>query len=165
MKIIKDLLTYICIVVLVILIRVYIITPAQVIGSSMEPTLINKEIMLLNKIDYNFNDIERFDIVVIHIPNEKPLVKRVIGLPTETVEYKNGELYINNKLVKEPILLNKTEDYQLPNGPIPNDKYFVLGDNRGNSIDSRIIGLINRKDIIGTTSFVIYPFNRFGKVR
>lgn len=165
MKIIKDLISYSLIIIFVIVVRVYIITPAEVVGSSMSPTLMNKEIMLLNKIDYEFNDINRFDIVVIRIPNERPLVKRVIGLPNETIEYRNNELYIDNKLVEEPsTIVEKTEDYKLPS-VIPNNKYFVLGDNRNNSIDSRVIGLVDEKDIVGTANFVIYPFDKFGKVK
>ena len=94
MKIFKEILPFILIVLIVILIRTYIITPAQVIGSSMEPTLYNSEIIILNKIHYKLSNIKRFDIVVIKMDNEKALIKRVIGLPGEKVEYKDNKLYI-----------------------------------------------------------------------
>jgi len=165
MNTLKELLSYVIIIIIVIIIRTYLITPAQVIGSSMEPTLGEKEIILLNKINYKVNDIKRFDIVVVRIKGEKSLVKRVVGLPGEKLEYKNDKLYINNKVIGEPNIIGEhTIDYIL-DGIIPDNKYFVIGDNRNNSIDSRVFGLIDYEDIIGNTNFVIYPFKRFGKIK
>jgi len=94
MKIIKEILPYMFIIIIVIILRTFVVTPAQVIGSSMEPTLYNSEIIILNKIHYKLSNIKRFDIVVIKMDNEKALIKRVIGLPGEKVEYKDNKLYI-----------------------------------------------------------------------
>ena len=92
-KIIKDVYPYVIVVLVVVLIRTFIITPAIVDGDSMEPTLNDNNIIILNKLDYRLNDIKRFDIVVVNWNGEK-IVKRVIGLPGEHVEYKNGNFMI-----------------------------------------------------------------------
>ena len=99
-NIIKENIVYIVIILLVILIKIFIVTPVRVRGESMEKTLQNNDIMILNKMAYKFNDIKRFDIVVIDITDEY-IIKRVIGLPGEKVEYKNNKLYINGKEKKE----------------------------------------------------------------
>ena len=158
-NIFKELLPYIIIVLVVIIIKLFIVTPIRVNGPSMESTLHDKDIMILDEISYKFNDIKRFDIVVIKYKNEY-LIKRVIGLPGEKIEYKDNKLYINKKLVKEKFSHKKTEDYK--SKKIPNNKYLVLGDNRTDSVDSRMIGFIKKENIKGKTSFTILPFNRFG---
>ncbi|MDD3821652.1 MAG: signal peptidase I [Bacilli bacterium] len=165
MKIFKELFSYFLIIIVVILLRSFIITPAQVVGNSMQPNLNNGDIILLNKISYRFYDINRFDIVVIKYAASTPLVKRVIGLPGEKVAYLDNKLYINNIYVKEPVYLKgTTDDYALDNDYIPDNYYFVVGDNRNNTIDSRTIGLIKREDIIGKTNYIIYPFPRLGQI-
>ncbi|MBR3049592.1 MAG: signal peptidase I [Bacilli bacterium] len=158
-KKLKELLPYIIIILVVIIIKFFIVTPIRVNGPSMENTLHDKDIMLLNEISYKFHKIERFDIVVIKYKNEY-LIKRVIGLPGEKVKYKNNKLYINNKYIKEKFSHKKTKDFKTKK--IPKDNYIVLGDNRTDSVDSRMIGFIKKKDIKGKTSFTILPFNRFG---
>ncbi|MDD4644201.1 MAG: signal peptidase I, partial [Bacilli bacterium] len=91
-----------------------------------------------------------------------------IGLPGEIIEYKDNQLYINNKLNND-IIDYPTDDFATTelteNGVIPNDRYFVLGDNRNNSADSRIIGLIDKNKIIGKTNLIIFPFKHFGVVK
>lgn len=156
----KEILSYIIIIVVVLLIKHYVITPIKVNGNSMNNTLKNKDIMILDKISYRFQEIERFDIVVIKKGNDY-LIKRVIGLPGETVEYKNNKLYINGKNIDEKFIHEKTNDFIMED-KIPDDCYFVVGDNRPVSNDSRYIGVINKKDILGKTSLVIFPFSRFG---
>lgn len=167
MKVIKTIIEYLFIIILVIIIRTFIVTPIEVTGRSMETTLHNKDIMILNIIGYRLNGIERFDIVVIKEQDEY-LIKRVIGLPGEIIEYKDNQLYINNKLNND-IIDYPTDDFATTelteNGVIPNDKYFVLGDNRNNSTDSRIIGLIDKNKIIGKTNLIIFPFKHFGVVK
>ncbi|MDD2470036.1 MAG: signal peptidase I [Bacilli bacterium] len=167
MKVIKTIIEYLFIIILVIIIRTFIVTPIEVTGRSMETTLHNKDIMILNIIGYRLNGIERFDIVVIKEQDEY-LIKRVIGLPGEIIEYKDNQLYINNKLNND-IIDYPTDDFTTTelteNGVIPNDKYFVLGDNRNNSADSRIIGLIDKNKIIGKTNLIIFPFKHFGVVK
>lgn len=156
----KEILSYIIIIVVVLLIKHYVITPIKVNGNSMNNTLKNKDIMILDKISYRFQEIERFDIVVIKKENDY-LIKRVIGMPGETVEYKNNKLYINGKNIDEKFIHEKTNDFIMEE-KIPDDCYFVVGDNRPVSNDSRYIGVINKKDILGKTSLVIFPFSRFG---
>lgn len=156
----KEILSYIIIIVVVLLIKHYVITPIKVNGNSMNNTLKNKDIMILDKISYRFQEIERFDIVVIKKGNDY-LIKRVIGMPGETVEYKNNKLYINDKNIDEKFIHEKTNDFIMEE-KIPDDCYFVVGDNRPVSNDSRYIGVINKKDILGKTSLVIFPFSRFG---
>lgn len=156
---IKELLPYVLIVIIVILIKLFVVAPIRVNGPSMNYTLRDSDIMILDEISYKFKEIERFDIVVIHFEDEY-LIKRVIALPGEEVEYQDNKLYINGKFIKEDFSHKKTEDFEKIK--VPNNKYFVLGDNRTNSTDSRIIGFIDKKNIRGKTSLVIYPFNRFG---
>lgn len=164
-KTLRSLLPYIIVIVVVILIRTFIITPIQVVGTSMTPNLEDGELMLLNKIKYKVSDIQRFDIVVVDY-STKPLIKRVIGLPGETVEYKDDTLYINSKKVEENFKKNgKTNDYNITETgykTIPKDKYFVVGDNRINSADSRVIGLVDKDQILGKANFVLLPFSKFG---
>lgn len=160
----KELIIYGSIIFAIILIRTFIITPVRVNGTSMYQTLNNGEIMLLDKISYNFNDIKRFDIVVVKTEESK-IIKRVIGLPGETLKYENNILYINGQEVKEPYLKEKTEDFNITERgykKIPQDCYFVMGDNRDNSNDSRMIGCVKKNQIEGKTSLVVFPFKNAG---
>ena len=109
---VKEILSYVIIIVIVLLIKHFIVTPIKVNGDSMNNTLKDKDIMILDKISYRFQDIKRFDIVVIKKDKEY-LIKRVIGLPGETVEYKNNKLYINNKNVAEKFNHEETPDFIL----------------------------------------------------
>lgn len=157
MKFIKELVPYVVITAIVILIRMFIISPVRVDGTSMFPTLSNNEFLLLSKYDQSY---ERFDIVVLKYKNER-LVKRIIGLPGETVEYKDNRLYINGKEIEENFAYIDTEDFKLSElgyEKIPENYYFVVGDNRGSSLDSRMIGLINKKDLQGTIKVSISKF-------
>lgn len=164
MNIIKKIIEYGSIIVIVILVRIFIVTPVQVEGLSMYKTLDDNDIMILNIIKYKFEDIKRFDIVVINY-NDERLIKRVIGLPGEYIEYKDNKLYVDGNYIKESYLYSKTYDFNLEEygySEIPKDKYFVMGDNRMNSTDSRFIGFIDKKDIKGTANLIIFPFNHFG---
>ena len=160
MKILKEIIPYIIEVIVVVLIRTFLITPIRVNGSSMYPTLKDKEIMILNKIGKTVNGIDRFDIVV--LKEEDYLIKRVIALPGEKISCQNGNIYINGKKLKDKYGSGLTSDFE----PIevPKDSYFVMGDNRENSKDSRYIGPINKKEIKGKTSFILFPFKNFGKI-
>ena len=161
-KIVKEIIPYIIIIIVVVLIRTFLFTPVVVVGDSMVPTLENKQILLLDKISYRFKEIKRFDIVVIDT-GKSEIIKRIIGLPGETVEYKDNLLYINGEVI-ESIYNFDTQDFTMESitesKVIPEDKYLVLGDNRLVSSDSRIIGLIDKKDILGKTSFSIWPIKK-----
>ena len=157
---IKEVIPYIIILLVVILLRTFVITPVMVNGPSMNDTLRHNQIILLKKYDNTYSRNE----VVVFRHNDTQLVKRVIGLPGETVEYKDGVLYINN-IVVEDKFSKATADFDLSMIDmeiIPQGYYFVLGDNRSNSQDSRAIGLISKERIVGTSSFSLWPI---GKIR
>ena len=160
MKKLKELMPYIIIVVVVLLVRSFIVTPGLVNGSSMEPTLHNNELVLINKIGLN-KGIDRYDIVVVKYENST-IIKRVIGLPYETVEYINDTLYIDGEIVNTKVDFEYTKDFKLTAGK---NEYIVLGDNRNISKDSRIIGPVKEEDIIGKVDLVLFPFSKFGKVK
>lgn len=160
MKKLKELMPYIIIVVVVLLVRSFIVTPGLVNGSSMEPTLHNNELVLINKIGLN-KGIYRYDIVVVKYENST-IIKRVIGLPYETVEYINDTLYIDGEEVGTKVDFEYTKDFKLTAGK---NEYIVLGDNRNISKDSRIIGPVKERDIIGKVDLVLFPFSKFGKVK
>ena len=160
----KEIIIYGFIILVIILIRTFIITPIRVNGTSMDTTLQDKEIMILNKINYKLNDIERFDIVVIK-KDDSYLIKRIIGLPGETLKYVDDKLYINDKESKEYFKNQSTQDFdiiELGYDKIPNDCYFAIGDNRKDSLDSRIFGCFKKEDILGSANLVLLPLNNFG---
>lgn len=166
-RFLKDIIPYIIVIVIVILIRSFIITPALVDGNSMLPNLQNNNVILLNKLDYRLNDINRFDVVVVDFNGDK-LIKRVIALPGEHIEYKENKLYIDNYFMLEDFNHDITSDFKLESIgylTIPGDKYFVIGDNRDESTDSRVIGLVDKEDILGSVSYRIFPLNKVGRVK
>ena len=145
--------------------------PFTVSGASMYPTLHNGDRMVLSKV----GDVHRFDVVILKAPDENvEYIKRVIGMPGDTVEMKNGVLYINGKKVDQPFINTEAlakqtvfiDDFTLESltgeAKVPEGKYFVLGDNRGVSKDSRMIGFIDRSAIEGKAVFTIWPFGRIG---
>lgn len=162
MKWLKEIMPYVIILLVVILIRSFIVTPIKVHGQSMYDTLEGSEIMILNKL----SEIERYDIVVANlIQNGKKvdtLIKRVYGLPGETIRCENGLLYINDKKIEDKYAYGKTEDFD--DVKLEEDEYFLLGDNREVSLDSHVFGPVKKKDIEGVTNFVLWPFKKFGKV-
>ena len=146
----------------------------EVEGASMEPTLYNGDNLIVDKISYRFRDPERFDIIVFPFKYAASTyyIKRIIGLPGETVQIdERGNIYINGEVLIESYgrEVIKPEYIGLAREPIVlgEDEYFVLGDNRNNSKDSRteVVGNIKREDIIGRAWIRIWPFKRFGILR
>lgn len=172
-KLIKELIPYVVILVIVVLFRTYIATPVIVRGDSMLPNLKDKEMLILSKITYRLSSIKRFDVVVLDESkidsSDKLIIKRIIGLPGDYIEYKDDVLYINGKEVKENYDRDVTDDFKLENicacSKISKDKYLVLGDNRSISKDSRYIGLIDKKYIKGKAIFRLFPLNKMSKVK
>ena len=165
-----DTLKYILTIVVVIFIVMYVATVQQVVGPSMNPTFKDQDIVILNKFHYHLFDIKRFDIVSLKYDGTKYLIKRVIGMPGDKVEYKDNKLFINGKEKKEDFLAEDiiTEDFSLTSlgyEEIPEGMYLVLGDNRQDSMDSREIGLIKEEDIIGKVNLRIWPINKFSYVK
>lgn len=160
MKIIKEIIPYIVIVVVVVLIRTFIITPVRVDGDSMKNTLKNGDILLL----YKLGSINRLDIIVLdeEKDNEK-IIKRVIGLPGETVAIKKGKIYVNDKVIDDEYAYGETSDYDKVT--LEDDEYFILGDNRLISKDSRYFGPIKKSEIKGKIVFRLFPFTKIGTVQ
>ena len=154
---IKD---YVFIILAVVLIRSFLVTPAVVDGGSMDTTLADGQVVFINKLAYKIGDIERFDIVVLNTEEDK-IIKRVIGLPNETIEYKNNILYINDEAISTNLKFKDTTDFKATTG---SGEYFVLGDNRPLSKDSRMVGNFTKKDFVGRVNFRIWPFNKFGTI-
>lgn len=154
---IKEIYPYLIIIAVVVLIRTFLFTPIRVDGPSMNPTLKNGDIMILNKVA----KVDRFDIVVIKSKRiDDVLIKRIIALPGETLEVNNGVIYINGKKIKDKYGYGKTSD--VGKMKIPDGEYFVMGDNRTVSADSRLFGTFRKEEIKGTTKFTLFPFKRFG---
>ena len=163
MKKIKDSISFIIIILIIIIIRLFIVTPVRVDGPSMNDTLHDGDILLLDKYD---NKYERFEIVVFNYSGER-LIKRVIGLPGEVVSYKNNKLYINGNEIEDNYGLGYTENFELKDlnlTKIPDNEYLVMGDNRNDSLDSRYFGTISKDKILGSVKYRLFPFNKFGKV-
>jgi signal peptidase I len=153
-----------------LLIRYLLFTPIVVDGESMMPTLENGDRMIVNKIGFEIGKPDRFDIVVFHATEKKDYIKRVIGLPGDHVAYKDDQLFVNGDAIPEPYLDKYkaeitsgtlTENFTLEEytqmSVIPEGYVFVMGDNRLNSTDSRQIGLISIKDIVGKTNVIFWP--------
>jgi signal peptidase I len=140
----------------------------------MYPTLHDGYVMLLDEIYYKFDKLDRFDIVVIKYKDSSGkselIIKRVIGLPGDKIEYKDNILYVNDEAIEEKFLSDDvvTNDFNVSDlgyEVIPDDMYLVLGDNREDSLDSRDIGLITKKDILGKVNIRIWPINKIRYVK
>ena len=160
-----DLIKLIVVVVVILFLMIYVVSVTQVVGNSMYSTLEDGDVLILNKFKYRFFDIKRGDIISLENDDTKYLIKRVIGLPGDSISIKdntlyiNGEVYIENYL-EEGLVYDDFELTSLGYDVIPDDMYFVLGDNRADSVDSREIGLISKDDVIGKISFRIWPLNK-----
>ena len=159
-KCLKENLLFTILLLIIIIIRIFFYSPIRVNGSSMYPTLQDKEFMILNKIGLQ-KGINRFDIVVVE-SNGKYIIKRVIGLPGESIMYSDNKLYINGKVIEDNYSKSETENFE--NVILKDNEYFVMGDNREVSKDSRVIGPVNIKNIKGKTNLVIFPFSKLGIV-
>ena len=161
MEKIRELMPYIIILIIVILLKCFVVTPIRVNGTSMMNTLHPKDIMILNKTAYLTKNPKRFDIVVVRLEDED-IIKRVIGLPGEVIEYKDNTLYVNGKKVEEKVKGLNTADYK--SEKIPADYYLVMGDNRAQSADSRRFGCIPLENIESKVWIRVWPLNLFGKI-
>lgn len=164
----RDVLIIVIVIVIVVFLVQTTIQVSVVVGSSMEPGLQDGQRLLVNKAVYFFHEPEYGDIVVFHPPNNQksdPFIKRVIGLPGESVEIKQGTVYIHKQ---DGNVLPLDEPYiEVPSQPfngdtIPENEYFVLGDNRNNSNDSRNGWTVKREDIIGKAWLSIWPPGEWG---
>ncbi len=152
---------------LALVIIVFLYQPVKVEGTSMAPLLSDQERIFINKFVYRFEPIQRGDVVVFWYPldRSKSFIKRVIGLPGETVEIRQGVVYVNGKAVAEPYVPQKYEDLS-DFGPVrvPKDSYFVMGDHRVSSNDSRVFGPVASRYIYGRAVFAYWPVDHFGSL-
>ena len=174
-SILGELLSWIIYIVIVVILSLGIITfvgqRTKVSGHSMETTLSDGDNLIVDKISYRFRDPERFEIIVFPFQYEEHTyyIKRIIGLPGETVQVIDGYVYINGEMLDENYGLEVMDDPGLAAEPITlgEDEYFVLGDNRNHSSDSRdpSVGVLHRDDIMGRAWIRIWPFDKFGVIK
>ncbi len=153
-----------------LLLRTFVIQPYYIPSASMEPTLKVGDKVLVNKLSYDLHSIHRGDVIVFKKPPDdttpgiKDLIKRVIGLPGETIAGKDGQIYINGKLLNEPWLPRVDQNTTSTFAPvqIPAGEYFVMGDNRGDSSDSRVFGPIAKSLVVGRAFIKVWPPSRIG---
>lgn len=168
-NIFKEFLGYLIVAIIAIvfsiILRIFIIEPYIVPTPSMAPTLLVGDRVIVNKLEYKFGSVERGDIVAIFSPLEKKnLVKRVIGLPGEEVKFtEEGEIYIDGNLLEEDYLNDSVyPSYSDGSFEVNDGQYFVMGDNRNNSADSRVFGPISLDKVFGKVIFIYGPFSRIG---
>lgn len=148
--------------------RTFIFQLALVNQISMEPTLKEGQMLIISKVNYFVGTPKRGDIIVFKDSYEnKLLIKRVIGLPGEKIDLRNGKVFINDKELEPDYTSFPTYAYVQESWQVPEGQYFVMGDNREHSRDSRVetVGLINRKSIIGKAVFRLWPFNKLGLLK
>lgn len=162
-------------IVLVFIIRWLLFAPFIVEGASMEPNFKTDERVVVNKVIYDFRDPKASEVVVFHVKKEqKDFIKRVIGVAGDTIQYQGDHLYVNGKKVEEPYIQGAIQDahakgelynnVDFPNGTITDSKVpegyiFVMGDHRNNSRDSRAIGFVSIKDIVGRADVIFWPMD------
>lgn len=178
-EIISNVIWFGGLIIVLFLLRTYIFTPTSVSGNSMNPTMVDRERVIAMK----RSDIKRFDVITFQAPDQpkKNYIKRVIGLPGDKIEIKDDVLYINGNATDEPYLeeyknnpteitvpqdLPLTKDFNMTEvlgvEVVPENHYFVMGDNRQNSKDSRMIGFIEKEKVLGDVKFVYWPPENWG---
>lgn len=157
-------------ILIAVILIVFIYQPVKVEGTSMMPTLTDQERIFINKFTYHYGlgSIERGDMVVFWYPLDttKSYIKRVIGIPGDLVRIDSGEVYLNGQKLREDYVPDEYRD-RVSWGPrrVPPDEYFVLGDHRSSSNDSRTWGYVDRKYIYGKAVFVYWPLDKMGRLR
>ena len=158
---------------LFIVVYLFIIQPNQVKGVSMEPSFFSGEYILTSKITYRFRNPVRGDVIVFKSPKNPDIdyIKRIVGLPGDQISIVNGDIFVNGKIIPEDYISAKTSIWEggsLRDGQvlvIPQNHFFVMGDNRPRSSDSREFGPIPGTDIIGVVFFRYFPADKFGEVK
>ncbi len=157
-------------VIIAIVVILFLYQPVKVEGISMMPTLVDQERIFINKFIYRFgmSEVERGDMIVFWYKNDpaKSYIKRVIGLPGDTVRIERGTVYVNGRPLEEAYVPEEYRDTQsLPEEIVGKGEYFVLGDHRSSSNDSRAWGMVERQHIYGKAVFVYWPFDKLGILR
>jgi signal peptidase I len=145
----------------VVLVRAFIFQPFLVSGASMEPNIAERNYLIIDEVTYRFQDPMRGDVVVFRYPGDPKTfyIKRIIGLPGDEVTVRNGRVAVNGALLDESAYLGNARTFGDTAVSLKRDEYFVLGDNRENSYDSRSWGPLGRRQIIGKALVRLYPFN------
>ncbi len=156
-------------VILAIILIVFIYQPVKVEGTSMMPGLTDQERIFINKYEYKLgtDSIARGDLVVFHFPLDpsQSYIKRVIGIPGDVVEIVDGTVFVNGNEISEPYVLPEFRDHlSTPRTVVPMNNYFVLGDHRNSSNDSRTWGFVDRSKIYGKAVFIYWPPDKIGRV-
>lgn len=144
---------------------IFLYQPVKVEGTSMQPGLADQERIFINKFVYRFETINRGDIIVFHYPLDpsKSYIKRVVGLPGDHIEISDGRVYVNGRALNEGYIPEQYEDWRsYPNSVVPAHHYFVLGDHRNLSNDSRDFGPVDESFIYGKAVFVYWPMDKMG---
>ncbi len=159
-------------VLIAVVLIVFIYQPVKVEGTSMMPSLKNQERIFINKFTYRFGlgSIRRGDAVVFWYPMDptKSYIKRVIGIPGDRIRIASGQVYVNNRPLIEDYVTDRDNGSWPPSAhdqAVPPDRYFVLGDNRSSSSDSRAWGFVPRENIYGKAVFAYWPLEEMGRVR
>jgi signal peptidase I len=140
------------------LVRTFLFENYRVVGSSMFPTLEDNQFLVVNKLAYRLQQPQRGDIIVFRDPHDKErkLIKRVIGLPGDVLEVRQGQVFVNDQRLEEPYIQDPAR-YSRPPSSVPDGQYFVLGDNRNNSSDSSNWGTLPRENIVGKAWLSYWP--------
>jgi len=160
----RDVLASVAVSVFIIL---FLYQPVRVEGTSMVPMLQDQDRLFINKLAYHVGEIHPSDVVVFHYPRDltKSYIKRVIALPGDRLRIEHGRVFVNDRLLKEPYVpMRFADERSQPEMIIPANEYFVMGDHRSISSDSRDFGPVDRTLIYGKASFVYWPFDQAGVV-
>jgi signal peptidase I len=154
--------------VVALVVKTFLIQAFFIPSLSMYPTLDKGDRVLVNKLSYKVHDVHRGDVVVFERPPGQPastikdLIKRVVGLPGESIEARSGSVYIDGKRLTESYLVDGVTTDNLPKMTIPKGEIFVMGDNRGDSADSRVFGPIDEDSIVGRAFIRVWPISDIG---
>ena len=149
-----------------LLIKTFLLQAFYIPSDSMNPTLVQRDRVLVNKLSYHFHDVHRGDVVVFtrppgeNDPKIKDLIKRVIGLPGDTIEGRDGQILVDGRTLKESYVAKNSPMSDFPARKVPPGHYFVMGDNRGNSKDSRVFGPIAKSLIVGRAFIRVWPLSK-----
>ncbi|PAV29265.1 signal peptidase I [Virgibacillus profundi] len=160
-------------IVIALIFRSVLFASYVVDGESMQPTLYDGNLLMVNKVIYNLEDVDRFDVIVFHANKQDDYVKRVIGLPGDEIKYRDDQLYINGEYVEEafldpyiqasdrkPFTNNFTLTEVTGEKKVPKNKLFVMGDNRSDSLDSRSFGFISTNQLVGKVGIKYWPLSK-----
>ncbi|KIV54671.1 hypothetical protein TS64_14530 [Aneurinibacillus migulanus] len=155
---------FLALVIGIVCIRIFFFAPYVVEGISMYPTLEDHERIVVNKWIYQMKSPSYGDVIVLHANDREDYIKRIIGVGGDELELRNGTLYRNGSIVDEPYI-NEITLGEFDKIKVPPDSYFVMGDNRNRSMDSREIGFISQSSIVGRAEFIFYPFRKVERIQ